>query len=232
MESGAGSSASGLAVGPRPAESPPPTNAVAVIPFTNITREPADDWIGSGIAETVTADLKSIKELSLIGRERVFDALRVLGSSGSDTLDERMVIEVGRQLRTTWLVTGGYQRLGDLIRITARFVEVGSGAVARTVKIDGAIGDIFSLQDKIVFELSQGMELTLDDSEMAEIERQETQSVEAYENHSRAMMNIMEGSPQAFDHAILLLEKATRQDPNYAAAWAALSLAYDVKGRS
>jgi len=228
--SGAGPSASGLAVGPRPTEPPSPTNAVAVIPFTNITREPADDWIGSGISETVTADLKSIKELSLIGRERVFDALRVLGSSGSDALDERMVLEVGRQLRATWLVTGGYQRLGDLIRITARFVEVGSGAVARTVKIDGAIGDIFSLQDKIAFELSQGMELTLDDSEMDAIERQETQSVEAYENRSRAMMNIMEGSPQAFDHAILLLEKATRQDPNNAAAWAALSLAYDFKG--
>ena len=109
----------------------------------------------------------------------------------------------------------------DLIRITARFVEVGSGAVVRTVKIDGAIGDIFSLQDKIVFELSQGMNLTLEDSEMAEIERQETESVEAYENRSRAMMNIMEGSPQALDHAILLLEKATRQDPKYAAAWAA-----------
>jgi adenylate cyclase len=48
------------------------------------------------------------------------------------------------------LVTGGYQRLGDLIRITARFVEVESGTVIRTVKIDGAIGDIFDLQDKIV----------------------------------------------------------------------------------
>ena len=44
------------------------------------------------------------------------------------------------------------------------------------------------------------------------------------------MMNILEGSPQALDHAILLLEKATRQDPNYAAAWAALALAYDFKG--
>ena len=230
VASGLGSSASGLAVHARPAEPPPPTNAVAVIPFTNITREPADDWIGSGIAETVTADLKSIKELSLIGRERVFDALRTLGSSGSDALDERMSIEVGRQLGATWLVSGGYQRLGDLIRITARFVEVGSGAVVRTVKIDGAISDIFSLQDKIVFGLSQGMNLTLDDSEMAEIERQETESVEAYENRSRAMMNIMEGSPQALDHAIALLEKATRQDPNYAAAWAALALAYDFKG--
>ena len=225
-----GSSASGLDVSARPTEPPPQTNAVAVIPFTNITLEPADDWIGSGIAGTVTTDLKSIKGLSLIGRERVFDALRVLGSSGTDTLDERMSIAVGRQLRATWLVGGGYQRLGDLIRITARFVEVGSGAVVRTVKIDGAIGDIFSLQDKIVFELSQGMNLTLEDSEMAEIERQETESVEAYENRSRAMMNILEGSPQAPDHAILLLEKATRLDPNYAAAWAALALAYDFKG--
>ena len=230
VESGRGASASSLTARARPAEPPAPTNAVAVIPFTNITREPADDWIGSGIAETVTADLKSIKGLSLIGRERVFDALRVLGSSGADTLDERMSIEVGRQLRATWLVSGGYQRLGDLIRITARFVEVGSGTVVRTVKIDGAIGDIFSLQDKIVFELSQGMNLTLDESEMAKIERQETESVEAYENRSRAIMNIMEGSPQAFDHAILLLEKATRQDPNYAAAWAALALVYDFKG--
>ena len=229
-EPGSGSSASGLGVRARPTEAAPPTNAVAVIPFTNITREPSDDWIGSGIAETVTADLKSIKGLSLIGRERVFDALHVLGSGDTDTLDERLSIEVGRQLRATWLVGGGYQRLGDLIRITARFVEVGSGAVVRTVKIDGAIGDIFSLQDKIVFELSQGMNLTLDAHELAEIERQETGSVEAYENRSRAMMNIMEGSPQALDHAILLLEKATRQDPNYAAAWAALALAYDFKG--
>ena len=74
------------------------------------------------------------------------------------------------------------------------------------------------------------MQLHLRDSEMAAIERRETASVEAYENRSRAMMNIMDGSPQALDHAILLLEKATTQDPEYAAAWAALALAYDFKG--
>jgi hypothetical protein len=54
--------------------------------------------------------------------------------------------------------------------------------VTRTVKIDGAIGDIFSLQDQIVYELSQGMQLHLRDSEMAAIERRETASVEAYEH--------------------------------------------------
>ena len=59
---------------------PPQANAVAVIPFINITGEPTDDWIGAGIAETVTADLKSISGLTVIGRERVFDAIRRLGS--------------------------------------------------------------------------------------------------------------------------------------------------------
>ncbi len=207
-----------------------PSNVVAVVPFANITREPEDDWIGSGIAETVTADLKTVRGLTVLGRERVFDALRHLGSSDSGNLDERVSIDVGRQLRARWLVTGGYQRLGPMIRITARAVDVESGSVVRTVKIDGQITDIFTLQDKIVYDLSRGINLTLNESEVAAIEQKETESVEAYEARSRAMMNLLEGSPQALDRALHLLEKATQYDPNYAAAWAALGAAYDFKG--
>ncbi len=207
-----------------------PSNVVAVVPFANITREPEDDWIGSGIAETVTADLKTIRGLTVLGRERVFDALRHLGSSDSGNLDERVSIDVGRQLRARWLVTGGYQRLGPMIRITARAVDVESGTVVRTVKIDGEITNIFTLQDQIVYDLSRGINLTLNKSEVAAIEQKETESVEAYEARSRAMMNLLEGSPQALDRALHLLEKATQYDPNYAAAWAALGAAYDFKG--
>ena len=216
---------------PTGTQAAPTTRTVAVLPFANITREPTDDWIGSGIAETVTADLKTIHGLTVLGRERVFDALRNLGSSDSGSLDERVSFDVGRQLRATWLISGGYQRLGDLIRITARGVDVESGTVIRTVKIDGQISDIFTLQDKIVYELSKGIDLTLNDSEVAAIEHPETSSVEAYEARSRAMMNLMEGTPQALDRAIHLLEQATARDPNYAAAWAALGAAYDFKGQ-
>ena len=226
------SSASSVAVPqtPEPEEPPAPENAVAVIPFSNITREPSDDWIGSGIAETVTADLKSISGLVVIGRERVFDAMRSLGSSDAGSVDERVSTDVGRKLRATWLVSGGYQRLGDSIRITARAVEVATGTVALTVKIDGAISDIFSLQDKIVYELSREMNQNLRASEVADIARREDESVEAYENRSRAIMNIMEGSPQALDRAVHLLERSTALEPNYAEAWAALGMAYDLKG--
>ena len=96
--------------------------------FANITREPSDEWIGAGIAETVTADLKNVQGLTVIGRERIFDALRNLQSSDAAQLDDRFAIEIGRGLGARWIVSGGYQRIGDHLRITARFVEVQTGA--------------------------------------------------------------------------------------------------------
>jgi tetratricopeptide (TPR) repeat protein len=196
--------------------------------FANITREPADDWIGSGIAETVSSDLKNIHGLTLIGRARVFDALRNL-SSGAH-LDESLAIDVGRRLGATWVVVGGFQRLGELVRITANFVDVGTGEVRRTVKVDGRIGDIFALQDKIVFELSQGLNLALRGTEIADIEKRETRSVEAYESYARGMMNLRLASRDSIERAISAFEDAIRQDQEYAMAWAALGAAYSLKG--
>jgi len=97
-----------------------PDNSIAVVTFTNITREPADEWIGSGIAETVSADLKNVQGLTVIGRERVFDALRNLEAPSSTGQDDRLAIELGRGLGARWIISGAYQRIGESIRITAR----------------------------------------------------------------------------------------------------------------
>jgi serine/threonine protein kinase/Tfp pilus assembly protein PilF len=207
---------------------PPIERAVAVMTFANITREPADDWIGTGIAETVSSDLKNIHGLTIIGRARVYDALRNLSSSAH--LDESLAIDIGRRLGATWVVVGGFQRLGELVRITANFVDVGTGAVKRTVKVDGRIGDIFSLQDKIVFELSQGLNVVLRGTEVAEIERKETHSVEAYAAYARGMMNLRLASRDSIERAIAAFEEATQHDPEYALAWATLGGAYTLKG--
>ena len=201
---------------------------VAVMTFSNITREGADDWIGTGIAETVSTDLKNIHNLSVIGRARVYDAMRNL--SGGTQVNESLAIDVGRRLGASWVVTGGYQRLGDMIRITANFVDVATGEVQRTVKVDGKIDEIFALQDKIVYELSQGLNVVLQGTEVAEIERQETRSVEAYESFARGMMNLRQATRESMDRAIAAFEEATRHDPEYAKAWAALGGAYGLKG--
>jgi tetratricopeptide (TPR) repeat protein/TolB-like protein len=202
--------------------------SVAVMTFANITREPADDWIGTGIAETVSSDLKNVNGLSVIGRARVFDALRTVGSDAH--LDESLAIDVGRRLGATWVVVGGFQRLGDSVRITANFVDIATGEVRNTVKVDGRIGDIFALQDKIVFELSQGLNLALRGTDVAGIERRETRSVAAYEHYARGMMNLRLATRDSIERAISAFEDATREDPEYAMAWAALGGAYELKG--
>jgi serine/threonine protein kinase/tetratricopeptide (TPR) repeat protein len=203
-------------------------SSVAVMTFANITREPSDDWIGTGIAETVSSDLKNIHGLTVIGRARVFDALRNLSSDTS--LDESLAIDIGRRLGATWVVVGAFQKIGELVRITANFVEVATGAVKRTVKVDGRIGDIFALQDKIVYELSQGLNVALLGTEIAGIERAETRSVEAYESYARGMMNLRLASRDSIERAIAAFEQATRHDPEYIQAWAALGGAYGLKG--
>jgi serine/threonine protein kinase/tetratricopeptide (TPR) repeat protein len=202
--------------------------SVAVMTFANITREPADDWIGSGIAETVSSDLKNIHGLTVIGRARVYDALRHVGSAAS--IDDTLAIDIGRRLGATWVIVGGFQRISDVVRITANFVDVATGTLQHTVKIDGRVSDIFSLQDKIVYALSQGLNLQLRGSEIAGIEKRETKSVEAYESYARGVMNLRLATPESIDRAIAAFEHATECDSEYAAAWAALGGAYNLKG--
>jgi serine/threonine protein kinase/tetratricopeptide (TPR) repeat protein len=206
----------------------PVENSVAVMTFSNITREPADDWIGTGIAETVSSDLKNIHGLTIIGRARVYDSLRNLSTDSH--LNDSLAIDIGRRLGATWVVVGGYQRIGPVVRITASFVEVVTGQVRRTVKLDGRIEDIFALQDKIVFELSQGLNVALRGTEIADIERQETRSVTAYESYTRGMMNLRQATRESIDRAIAAFDDATKHDPEYARAWAALGSAYGLKG--
>ena len=142
----------GRGVGSRPAaDAQPPLDRV--ITFANITREPVDEWIGSGIAETVSADLKNVPGITVIGRSAC--STRCATSDGRAPASTTGRDRVGRGLGARWIVAGAFQRFGAEIRITARFVEVDTGAVLRNVKIDGALERSSRLQDRIVFELTQ-----------------------------------------------------------------------------
>ena len=115
-----------------------PARSVAVVPFSNISRDTADDWIGDGIAETVAADLESLGTMVVIGRDAV------------SSQDAPAVTRLGRVLDVGWVVTGSYQRVGRQLRITARLVDARTGMVAEAFTTDGALDDLFALQDRIV----------------------------------------------------------------------------------
>lgn len=203
--------------------------SIAVMAFANVTREAADDWIGEGIAETVTSDLKNVHSLAVIGRAQIFELLKNV-ASGRDAPDDRLAIEIGRRLGAWWVVTGAYQRIGPRIRITAQVIEVLRATLLKTLKIDGGIDDIFELQDRIVFELSRSLDLKVDKVQAEAIARDETKSVEAFEAYSRGLVNMRQATRDSIDRAIALFERATELDPKYAIAWASLGGALQLKG--
>src|SRR5207247_1226924 len=128
---------------------PPLSRSVAVLSVANITGNGEDDWLGTGIAETVTADLKCVEGLTVIARERVHDVRRRLGGPGEEG-DAARAVELGRTLGARWVLSGGFQRAREIVRVTARLTEVETGTIVQTVKIDGALSAIFDLQDRIV----------------------------------------------------------------------------------
>ena len=204
---------------------------VAVLRFTNITGQPADDWIAAGLAETVTSDLKHLHAVTVIGTEQVADTLqRLEGDDARGRNGERdLAIRLGRQLGATCILTGGYQRQGNALRVTARFVDVPTGTVTKTVRLDGDMTRIFALQDQIVHELTHDLELRLHASEVLAIEEPETQSIQAYEYYSRGLVELRRAEQPSLERAIELFESAIEHDPRYASAWAALGAAYDLK---
>jgi serine/threonine protein kinase/tetratricopeptide (TPR) repeat protein len=203
--------------------------SVAVLRFNNVTKSPEDDWLGVGIAETVTADLKNVDGITVIGREVIYEALRRWNAENHTDFDEKFATRVGREVGARWIIGGGYQRIGEMLRITARAVEVVTGEVLKAVKIDGRMSEVFELQDKIVYELSRKFDL--DSSKLKEAAVRETDVIEAYEACTRARMELFSGSRGGLDEAVELLEKAIALDPNYAHAYAYMGYAFSLKGQ-
>ncbi len=201
------------------------SRAVAVLGFSNITKNGEDDWIGTGIAETVTADLQGVEGIAVIARARVHESLRGLGATEAD--DIGLAARLGRAVGARWVLTGGFQRAGESVRVTAQLLEVATGSVARTVKLDGTLRAIFELQDRIVCELSDSLRLGLQPGD--KLGDDETHVVEAYEAYTRGLINVRVETFETLDRAVLLFERAVRLDPSYARAHAELGSAFASK---
>ncbi len=207
----------------------PSTASVAVLNFANITGNPADDWVGQGIAESLTADLTHIKSIVVVPREQIFELQRSLNELGR-RVDDRQAMELGRRLGATVTVTGAYQRLGDRIRITAQVIEVAGGRQIATVKMDGLMEELFDLQDRLVSELAENLKVEVAQQDKSAIAHAGTLSIEAYEAYSRGMLNLRLAGRDSIDRAIALLEEAVAHDPRYVEAMVALAAALEIKG--
>ncbi len=213
-----------LLAGNAPALAPGRDHTVAVAGFANVTGRPEDAWLGTGLAETVSAGLAEVPGLAVVSRERILEVLREMGLP-PDADDPALAVRVGREVGAHGVVSGAYQSLGDRIRVTARVTETATGRVALNPRVDGAREAIFELQDRLVAELVAGLR-----GQLPAARPEETQSVEAYEACSKGLLNLQEESQESIDRAIVFFERAVALDPGYARAHMLLGAALDLKG--
>ena len=167
----AGARAGQSASVPDPAR-PLDTRGVLVLPFSNISGDASDEWIGAGIADTVAADLGVLGLSSIVAEVVADDDER--GRPADDGLglaDDVRAREAGRRHGTAWVVTGGFQRVGGELRVIARLLDVASGDIRRTVTLDGRDDELFVLQDRVVAELTDGVEMTVAGGEERRVAR-------------------------------------------------------------
>ena len=134
-------------------------DTVAVVAFTNITGAEDDEWIGFGIAETITADLARVGTVGVVGNDAVQAALRASRAAPGAAVDlsDTPAVQAGRALGVRWVVSGGFQRLGPQVRLTARIVDVATAAVRHATTVDGTLADLFDLQDRLSDDLRRGL---------------------------------------------------------------------------
>jgi TolB-like protein/tetratricopeptide (TPR) repeat protein len=212
--------AGGGAVTPSAAPAIP---SVAAIRFGNITGNGEDDWLGTGIAETLMADLKGQAGFSVVSKERTTEVLRKLGARGVS--EDELAASLGREVGARFVVGGAYQRQGDGVRVTVRITEMPNGAVAGSFKVDGRMSEVFALQDRI----ASGVASLLRVSAPASVAHEDTGVVEAFAAYSRGLIELRQESATSLDRAIQAFERAISLDPRYAKAHMQLGVALSVK---
>lgn len=181
--------------------------SVGVLDFSNVTRDASLDWLSSGIAETVTNDLRASLQVRILDRSRIVQAVK---RSGTDLAALR------RELQFDMAVVGSFQRSGDRLRITARAVDAASGESLADSKADGLLADVFDLQDRIVAQLSAAVGSRNDAAPRRPL--RETSSLDAYHAFTEGRVRLDTLEAAQVTKAIEDFERAIALDNRYAAA--------------
>lgn len=189
---------------------------VAVMDFTNVTGDPSVAWLASGIAETVSGDLRALGRFRVIDRSRVIEAARHANGA---------LPQLAAMVGTPLVVMGSYQQTSDRLRITARLVDVGRGEAIADAKIDGPIDRIFEMQDAVVGQLASALTAASHPGALVRTGTRETSNLEAYRALTEGWLKIESLDVRELEAAVDDLTRAIALDPRYALAHTGLASA-------
>jgi adenylate cyclase len=188
----------------------PDTPSIAVLPFQNMSGDPEQDYFADGMVEEITTALSRIRWLFVIARNSSF----VYKGQAVD------VKQVGRELGVRYVLEGSIRKAGKRIRITGQLIDAISGAHLWADRFDGAVEEVFELQDSVASSVAGVIEPTLQAAELQQSARRRTDDLTAYDLYLRARAETSSWDKQGVLPALDLLGKSLERDPHYAPALA------------
>jgi tetratricopeptide (TPR) repeat protein/TolB-like protein len=192
---------------------------ILVHPFEN-TGDKEYSWISAGMTDSVITDLTHIQNISVVSNQDRKKALEEMKFVFSSLAEEDKMIKLGKLTGANVIFTGSYLVSGNRIRVYARLVNVETGKVESSTKIDGTIDGIFDLQDKVVFALiGETEKITIADIKPVNLTEQDKKKIEekpkpksaAYEWYAKGL-EVQDTNPK---EALTNFKKALDIDPNY-----------------
>jgi TolB-like protein/DNA-binding winged helix-turn-helix (wHTH) protein/Flp pilus assembly protein TadD len=191
---------------------------IAVLPFDNLNRDPATEYLASGLTEDTIVSLGRIdpERVSVIGRTSMI-AYRSTTKS---------LAEIGRELGTDYLVESSLRTESSRLRITARLIRVRDQVQIWSDSFDRNTSSILGLQQEISSAIAEQVRTRLSPERQRTLARRQTQNPEAYDFLLRGRHFVDQRTPDAMQRAIDSFQRATVADPTYSLAWANLAMAY------
>ena len=188
--------------------------SIAVLPFANQSGDAADNYFSEGI----TGDI-----INALGR---FPTLTVKAAGLAQLKDKVAPADVGRSLGVRYLVEGSVRRAADRVRVSTRLSDAQQGTVLWSEQFEKQLKDIFDVQDAITLHVAGTLAANLTRLEQRRALAKRPENLDAYDLVLRGRAALLRWSRSENREARQLFEQALRLDPNYAAAYAWLGLAY------
>jgi TolB-like protein len=193
----------------RPALAVPERPSIAVLPFANMSDEKEQEYFADGVADDIITALSRFRSFLVIARNSSF------------TYKNRIVDvkQVGRELGVRYILEGSVRKAINRVRITGQLIDTASGAHLWANRFDGALEDIFDLQDQVTLSVVGAVAPTLVKAEIERAKRKPTDSLDAYDLYLRGLGLASGAAPEDNKEALKFFSKAIDLDPNFATAY-------------
>jgi len=204
------------------ATTPAPERSIGVLPFDNLSGDPANEFLGDGLAEELANLLTRIPDLEVASRTSAFSFK-----------DRKMAIcEIAAELGVKYLVEGSLRRNGDTLAITAQLIECPRGTHGWSKTYRRLLTDLPSVEQDITESVAEALKIMLAPEDLERVRRRSEVSLDGYQLYLQAVSELRSlEEPGSLDRAIERFQQATSADPTYAEAFAGLCEALVLRYR-